>query len=417
MMTEVATIFKNSYLGDGVDEDFDGDIPCFSHVADLAMGALMAYAFPSKTTGEPVDSENTSAEDEIYANLPENISSVSGRVRQFIRAINENDVLGSLFDNAVGSSTHTARMEKLKETWEETLNNESPLSEYEMIDSFLYFKDPIIEVCKEYNNLHPQNQMGALETPEWEYLTLVRDILGIFVRPTKCLQNTDYVMVYAIIPMVDLLLDKLQGMNTASVRGVYPNIALGITAACDILKKYYPIYGEDCGRMRLLYLATVLHPQFKLVYFHNIDSFPRELITCIKKDLEALYQLYKEYYGDSPNGGSFDGVSRHNHQPSPESEEQAMFAFLRKYAVVNKENNEVDTYLSESVEDSTVMDYYRRTKKRYPILYQLAKDILAIPAASAPTEAFVSALGDMTRKQTRVLPATTKMLAVVKDMV
>ncbi|KAM9898183.1 hypothetical protein OXX79_006450 [Metschnikowia pulcherrima] len=43
---------------------------------------------------------------------------------------------------------------------------------------------------------------------------------------------------------------------------------------------------------------------------------------------------------------------------------------------------------------------------------------MAIPAMSAPAESFFSILGDViTKKRNRLFPATTKMLAVVKDMV
>ncbi|KAM9917409.1 hypothetical protein OXX80_013276 [Metschnikowia pulcherrima] len=52
------------------------------------------------------------------------------------------------------------------------------------------------------------------------------------------------------------------------------------------------------------------------------------------------------------------------------------------------------------------------------MLYELAKDIMATPAMSAPAESFFSILIDaITKKRNRLFPATTKMLAVVKDMV
>lgn len=83
-----------------------------------------------------------------------------------------------------------------------------------------------------------------------------------------------------------------------------------------------------------------------------------------------------------------------------------------------KKATEIEIYLREENESSDFMEYYQRKKESLPILFQLAKDIMAIPASSAPDESLFTILSDLgTNINSISCPAMTKMLAVVKDSV
>lgn len=160
-------------------------------------------------------------------------------------------------------------------------------------------------------------------------------------------------------------------------------------------------------------IATVLDPSYKLSSFETEKRFPQILSSNIKKKLEAIYQLYKLYYGEDRQklGEILKGISS-----TVRASEN--FRHLKKCKAIRVEANEIETYFKEEKENAEVVDFYRTKKGRNPILFQVAKDILAIPAMSAPAESLFSILGDIvTKKRNKLYPATTKMLAVVKDMV
>lgn len=91
-------------------------------------------------------------DDEIYLGLPLNVQAFPEEVRKFIRAVNKSDLLGSLFDKAVAKrkQTDNSKKEKLKKE-----NFTRWLSEFEMIESFLYFKEQIVDVFNEFNKFSP----------------------------------------------------------------------------------------------------------------------------------------------------------------------------------------------------------------------------------------------------------------------
>lgn len=415
VMKKVVSMFKSLYQGKGVDEKFEGDHLCFGQVCNLSVNSFMAHAFPkSPKSGlnedfiEENDSmeDDGSMEDEIYSGLPSKIQAFPEEIRKIIIAINTSDFLGSLFDKAVAERKQTENLKKenLKKEKLKIENTTDWLSEFEVIDSLLYFKDQIIEVLNEFNKFSPEEKkrigISEISEYEWSYLKILHHILYVFVGPKKALQGSNYVTVCATIPSIHSLLKKLKDLNSEILRLSYPTISSGLTAAYEKLYKYYPIYGNDCGEMQMLYIATVLHPKYKLQYFETRESFPRALVNCIKKNLEIIFKLYEKYYGGQ----------------SLQNEEEKEFSFLSD-TVYEDEKDELAAYLAKKPGDANPIDYYRRKKNQYPILYQLAKDIMATPALSVPSS-FFSKLGDIiTNKRNKFYPGTIKMLAIVKQKV
>lgn len=99
-----------------------------------------------------------------------------------------------------------------------------------------------------------------------------------------------------------------------------------------------------------------------------------------------------------------------------QNEEDEEFSFLSD-TVYEDEKDELAAYLAKKPGDANPIDYYRRKENQYPILYQLAKDIMATPALSVHSS-FFSKLGDIiTNKRNKFYPGTIKMLAIVKQKV
>lgn len=62
------------------------------------------------------------------------------------------------------------------------------------------------------------------------------------------------------------------------------------------------------------------------------------------------------------------------------------------------------------------MDYCKANKERFPIIYNIVKDYLAISPSSAPSESTFNKVGDIiTKKRKRLLPSTIKQLITPKS--
>ncbi|KAF8002798.1 hypothetical protein HF325_002043 [Metschnikowia pulcherrima] len=276
------------------------------------------------------------------------VKALSEKIRKLTRSLNKNDELGALFDSEVAIRKHTDNRML------ETLKNENYtgwISEYEMIDCVLYFKKQVIEVYKEVGRLSSKEKTRLAVTeitePEWEHLETVRDILLHFVDHTKALEGSTYVTIHATIP------------------------------------------------------------SFKLRFFQNWEPFSRELIKSIEKELKNLFWLYEKRFEKKrlQNGEICDGLTRIDNQAITVKEKNDVFSYLSKYNRLMKKATEIEIYLREENESTDFMEYYQRKKESLPILFQLAKDIMAIPASSAPDESLFTILSDLaTNDKFHILP-------------
>ncbi|KAM9922884.1 hypothetical protein OXX59_005525 [Metschnikowia pulcherrima] len=420
LMTKVITSFEKGYFGKDI-RDFDGDVMCFRDIADLTVKAFMAHAFSQKASyGDPMEEDTDAADDSnSTSHMHVDVKALPERIRKLTRSLNKNDELGALFDSEVAIRKHTDNRML------ETLKNEDYtgwISKYEMISCVLYFKKQVIEVYKEVGRLSSKEKTRLAVTeitePEWEHLETVRDILLHFVDHTKALEGSTYVTIHATIPSVHSLLEIFTTMNTECLRSIKPTISRGLAAAYDTLYEYYPIYEKTCGRLKILFIATVLSPEFKLRFFQNWEPFSRELIKSIEKELKNLFWLYEKRYEKKrlQNGEICDGLTRIDYQAITVKRKNDVFSYLSKYNRSMKKATEIEIYLREESESSDFMEYYQRKKESLPILFQLAKDIMAIPASAAPDESLFTISSDLgTNINSISCPAMTKMLAVVKD--
>ncbi|KAM9900824.1 hypothetical protein OXX79_004907 [Metschnikowia pulcherrima] len=420
LMTNVITSFEKGYFGKDV-RDFDGDVTCFRDIADLTVKAFMAHAFPQEASyGDSMEKDTHMADvSSSSLHMHVDVKALPEKIRKLTRSLNKNDELGALFDSEVAIRKHTDNRML------ETLKNEDYtdwMSEYEMISCVLYFKKQIIGVYKEVRRLSSKGEIRLAVTEitqsEWEHMETVRDILLHFVDHTKALEGSTYVTIHATIPSVHSLLEIFKTMNTESLRLSKSTISHGLAAAYDTLYEYYPIYEKTCGRLKILFIATVLSPEFKLRFFQDWDPFPPELIKSIEKELDSLFWLYKKRFEKQKpqNGEVCDGLTLIDKQAITVKKKDDVFSYLNKYNRSTRKETEIETYFREGNENWDFMEYYQRRKESLPILFQLAKDIMAIPASAAPDETLFSISSDLGSNINSIsCPAMTKMLAVVKD--
>jgi hAT family C-terminal dimerisation region len=66
--------------------------------------------------------------------------------------------------------------------------------------------------------------------------------------------------------------------------------------------------------------------------------------------------------------------------------------------------------------DNTVKDYWLSKAKDYPILLQMARDYLSIPATSAPSErAFSDSGNTLTKKRCKLSPQSIRIVVCLRS--
>jgi hypothetical protein len=74
---------------------------------------------------------------------------------------------------------------------------------------------------------------------------------------------------------------------------------------------------------------------------------------------------------------------------------------VQKKKKTNSSYNEVDEYLTTSIESSNIdpCNWWKNHKLQYPILSKIAKDYIGIPSTSVPSEQAFSKSGELISKK------------------
>jgi hypothetical protein len=141
-------------------------------------------------------------------------------------------------------------------------------------------------------------------------------------------------------------------------------------AALMKLAKYYDISSELCT------IATVLDPRLKLDFYRG-DKNP-----SAENPAEIMSYVRSFYDRDYAPGGSI------SQNPSPAKKPNILGRFYKKSTASDK--SEIAVYLSEPVADDypefQVLDYWKINSARFPNLSRMARDYLAVPGTSTPSE-------------------------------
>jgi len=140
-------------------------------------------------------------------------------------------------------------------------------------------------------------------------------------------------------------------------------------AALMKLDKYYNISSELCT------IATVLDPRLKLD-FYKADQTPS---AENPQEIRSYVKFFYEKYYSTP---------LELRKPSPKKSD--LFTEIYGSSRTSRAKSEIDVYLDEPVvqihDYFTILDYWRINSDRFPQLSRMARDYLAVPGTSTPSE-------------------------------
>ncbi len=287
-------------------------------------------------------------------------------------------------------------------------------STFTMLDSFIYFQDALDYFVSKDVDL----RVHYLSPEEWGKAVQLQDFLKTFFDVTNefSASKTPTANIYFHgVWKMHLALKAISDGPTCLLSDMVTNMHVKF-------EKYWSDYNL------LLSCAAVLDPRLKLeavnyCYSHLFgEVYAKEMVTKIKNTLFDLLDEYKGYASAAEGG-----------QTSPEPETTAtrrgssvnvpapdLWAHLSKKKRRICDLSELEQYLDQDIAVAStefdILKYWRGISRQFPSLSALARDILAIPISSVPSESAFS-LGKkmITPCRSSLASSTIEALACYED--
>ncbi|CAN1278852.1 Zinc finger BED domain-containing protein RICESLEEPER 2 [Linum perenne] len=237
---------------------------------------------------------------------------------------------------------------------------------------------------------------GVPDEDDWNDARRIMRFLKCFYDFTLKVSGSSYVTSNLFFPDVVILYRMLKMWE-----GSCDN---QLSSMANKMRRKYEKYWGDIEKMnKLLYIAVVLDPRRKMdfVAFTLSRVYPEENKGILLADLvkKATYDLYDHYVKTSsvtPPTSSFPTIIEENSLRKIDPVKEYKQYKEEVDGVIYK--TELDKYLREEPDDTpdpkfNVLDWWKLNSHRYPILSQMARDVLVVPILIVSSESAFSTGG------------------------
>ncbi|KAH9780517.1 BED-type domain-containing protein [Citrus sinensis] len=341
------------------------------------------------------------------------------------------DAIGDGIEKVRNSVNYWTSSPKRIELFEDTANRQLKLncskslvldcktrwnSTYLMLEVALIYKDVFTRLK------HRDNQYKHLPTEvEWELARVVCERLKPFYTMTEMFSGTKYPTANLFFPIICEIRLSLNAWLNSSC-DVIKNMAK------SMLEKFGKYWDEIHGVMAV---AVVLDPRYKMVlvdYFFP-QIYGSDASTHIDRIRTLCSDLYSEYKKKSVVGSNLaEGFGESSVVCNSNSSSVVMgmwdvqkFNAFKSQHIRKRVKSELDTYLEE--EDKTTPDFdilmwWKVNRSRYPILSEIARDLLAVPVSTVASESAFSAGGRcLSPHRSRLHPSTVEALMCTQNWI
>ncbi|KAK9286449.1 hypothetical protein L1049_014846 [Liquidambar formosana] len=243
--------------------------------------------------------------------------------------------------------------------------------------------------------------LGPPDIDDWDKVRVFVKFLKLFYNATLRFSSSLHVTANVFFLELILLQNAIIQMCEKGDGSILTNMAAGMK------RKFEKYWGNFNNSNKLLYVAVVLDPRYKLkfVKFWLETCYEankgKELLKKIKDALTCLYDWYLE------NNASTTVQEKSSSQtsvPMPKDDEDDVRAMITSQWAKHIEEkdgcgskSEVDKYLAESKEEEVekfdILAWWKRNSFRYPTLSKLARDLLALLVSTVASESAFSTGG------------------------
>jgi hypothetical protein len=247
---------------------------------------------------------------------------------------------------------------------------------------------------------HGRKGLGPPGFEDWERVRHFTKFLALFYEVTVRISASKTVTVnlfFAELAKIHMHLGKYAASGDLFLADMAKRMQM----------KYNKYWGDLTQVNRLLFVAAVLDPQYKIIYldfwFKKVLGLElgAKMTSLVRGTLDQLFTEYSNMDGSSSSGsvsasqGQLDLVGS-----STSSLDDALhFEFLGFKAHQNllDSKSEVERYLMEDVEPKDpnfdILNWWRVNAPKFPLLARISRDVLAIPITTVPSESVFSTGG------------------------
>nr|XP_009765425.1 PREDICTED: zinc finger BED domain-containing protein RICESLEEPER 2-like [Nicotiana sylvestris] len=326
------------------------------------------------------------------------------RVRQAVRYIRQSPARIRKFKECCESQKLTSKRSlclDVSTRWNSTYMMLDTAQQFELaFDKYSFFDIGLLHHLRTYV-CEDGTSAGDLTSVDWDNVRTMVKFLEAFYLLTLRVSGSIYVtsnVHFVEICELDLILKEWMEHEDTSLKEM----------AKKMKEKFVKYWGEPEKMNKMIFIASILDPRNKLEYvpFAIVRMFGenkgKELILEVKNYMDSLFDYYvkKNSIGTSSasSGNTTTTVSGYG-------------SFLKRGTMRTKlefekhkevtgglgTKSELERYLAEDLEPETddfkILKWWKINEPRFPILAEMARDVLAIPISSVASECAFSTGG------------------------
>ena len=237
--------------------------------------------------------------------------------------------------------------------------------------------------CNHFCNENQETRPYLLSPAEWDQAANIMSLLQPLSEATHMLCASSYPTLNMALPIYIVLLKTLRRVQ----HGLYDQAQL-IQPATNIIKKIEG-YFVSALRKPIYICAMILDPTIKANFWKKNESFMVEYyqmpLDQIIKTFQEMAACFEDKSNSSEKSKTTPTIARKTSSKTPELFSSELYEPMTVLDLVSAEINQ---YLKEDPEpqDTQPLGYWATRQTIYPILSQMARHFLSIPATSAASE-------------------------------
>ncbi|EXX70016.1 hypothetical protein RirG_091230 [Rhizophagus irregularis DAOM 197198w] len=264
-------------------------------------------------------------------------------------------------------------------------------STFYMIERAFCLREPLYNLAAADKEL----SLYLLNSIEWNKLKKRQSLLECFQKATIEISSEKSPTLGQTVPIYNYLIDNIEDFLEEATRS--DDIINAANNAKNKLQQYYP---SSDGLVYVI--ATIIDLRHKLQYYID-NEFEVGYIDTYKKQIKELWLT--EY---KPKNNENDNQNNNN--------QSSLAAYMFKKRKTSF-TNELEAYLSEPPENFNmdVLAFWKVHENKFPNLFKMARDFLAIPGTSVPVERVFSGVMDLiTQRRCSLNPEMIRKLMYLK---
>ncbi|CAN1278770.1 Zinc finger BED domain-containing protein RICESLEEPER 2 [Linum perenne] len=377
--------------------------------------------------------DNASTNDVACTFLKEKLNEIGmsvKRVREAVRSVRSSGSREAKFHAQVtAQNVQSKKMVSLdcQTRWNSTFLMLDTALVYERVFTVLDAIDPTLKEDLFARKTSSGVPIGTPTTEDWKLVRNLTKFLKFFHRMTKTASGTKYCTVHLFLGELTRLYNHLSKASSGSDQHL-AGVAWNMKAKVE--KYWDESEGENVKMNKILYIALLFDPRHKMQMLEHCFELMygalrgQQLKMLVKEELVKMFDLYR----DALTAREGEQVQGSVAVPPMNTEEDEDYDdTFAGYDLQHKEignRAELDKYLDDAregagdvTEEFDILTWWKVVGAyKYPVMFEIAKDILAIPFSSvASVSAFSNGGRVLDDFRSSLLPKIVEALICSED--